>query len=1079
MIDLHDVGWYGLSFRERARYMQPDHGSSAQPWPQEVETRVREWRRKAFFDDTDETDVLHARLAAEGISHQLFCSILAGSPPARLPETPPWVTTLERALGPIQPSRCTMSADAKTLPTKILSAQTPPFLRAFEPFLSLARVRLRELYLRLQESYGAQWLKMPSMEDDLLWQLASVLSTQAARTLALELNVARIQGRLDGRNREERYHDFVERLCLQDLPAVLSEYRVLARILTITLDNWMTSTTEMLKRIAQDYDDVALHFSPEEDLGQLIQASSGWSDPHRGFRTVWKLHFASGSQIVYKPRSLTADARFQELLEWLNDTGASPALRPLRLIERPGYGWEEFIPHTECHLESEIQDFYRRQGAYVMLFYLLRGVDFHMENVIAFGDQPMYVDLETIFHHTDPGQEEVTAATLARRAVDKSVLGLAILPMWVSGPEGTAEMGGLAGHGGQPAPRLIPTWKDAETDEMWEARLSSETFAAENLPMIEGQFIGPEKYVDELVEGFESMYELIVRHRNWLSVEPSPLTAFSNVEVRHIVRPTSLYGRMLRDSYHPDYLRDAVDRDMLFDRLWSSVQSQPHLGEIIPAEQRDLWNNDIPIFLSRPRSRDLWDSSGEQVRNYFEQDSMSEVLTRLEQLSGEDLSYQSHLIRSSMATLMMGHRLAALPDTSRESYQVDPAKPVELIDAAIEIGLRLEALGFKTEGQVCWVGVSATPDEKWALAPVGFDMYGGLSGISLFLAYLAHVTGEQRFESLARAAIKAPHDELPQYATSASVGGFAGTASVMYVLMRLAELWGEDSLVERCLAVLPQLEVAVEDDDAFDLLAGCAGCIPVLIDLHRRTGEKAPLDLANRCGTRLLTHAKPVLGGHGWVTSAAKVCLGGFSHGAAGISYALLQLADATAEDRFYVGAQAGLTYERGLFSAKHGNWRDLRSSDEEEAAILGEQAGFRVAWCHGAPGIALGRLLSLSYDDTPLVRQEIYTALSTTERLGFGGDHSLCHGDLGNSDVLLIAGEVHKEDEWHRKAWHRASAVLRHQERSTWHTGVPGGIETPGLFLGIAGIGLQLLRLARPSSVPSVLGLQSTIRDG
>jgi lantibiotic modifying enzyme len=37
---------------------------------------------------------------------------------------------------------------------------------------------------------------------------------------------------------------------------------------------------------------------------------------------------------------------------------------------------------------------------------------------------------------------------------------------------------------------------------------------------------------------------------------------------------------------------------------------------------------------------------------------------------------------------------------------------------------------------------------------------------------------------------------------------------------------------------------------------------------------------------------------------------------------------------------------------------------------------------------------------------------------------------------------------------------------------GVPLNVETPGLLLGLAGIGYELLRLAEPERVPSLLTL-------
>ena len=50
-------------------------------------------------------------------------------------------------------------------------------------------------------------------------------------------------------------------------------------------------------------------------------------------------------------------------------------------------------------------------------------------------------------------------------------------------------------------------------------------------------------------------------------------------------------------------------------------------------------------------------------------------------------------------------------------------------------------------------------------------------------------------------------------------------------------------------------------------------------------------------------------------------------------------------------------------------------------------------------------------------------------------------------------------------------AAGLLHQGREGgWKCGLPQGHETPGLMMGLAGIGYGLLRLAWPERVPSVL---------
>jgi len=129
--------------------------------------------------------------------------------------------------------------------------------------------------------------------------------------------------------------------------------------------------------------------------------------------------------------------------------------------------------------------------------------------------------------------------------------------------------------------------------------------------------------------------------------------------------------------------------------------------------------------------------------------------------------------------------------------------------------------------------------------------------------------------------------------------------------------------------------------------------------------------------------------------------------------------------------------------------------------------------WCHGASGIALGRLRSLRYMDGPEVRAELATALETTWHTGFGGNHCLCHGDVGNLEVLHIAGSVLGEPRWTRAALKRATYVLRQAREGGWRCGLSMGGESPGMLMGLAGIGHGLLRLASPGQVPSVIALE------
>jgi lantibiotic modifying enzyme len=134
-------------------------------------------------------------------------------------------------------------------------------------------------------------------------------------------------------------------------------------------------------------------------------------------------------------------------------------------------------------------------------------------------------------------------------------------------------------------------------------------------------------------------------------------------------------------------------------------------------------------------------------------------------------------------------------------------------------------------------------------------------------------------------------------------------------------------------------------------------------------------------------------------------------------------------------------------------------------------------AWCHGAPGIALARATALDVLDDD-ARREVDTAIVTTLAAGAGGPDHLCCGTLGRVDVVLTCGRIlGREDLVDRAVGLAALVVQRSTERGGFSVERPGregtGFE-PGFYRGLSGIGFELLRLARPTEIPSVLAFQA-----
>jgi type 2 lantibiotic biosynthesis protein LanM len=1036
-----------------------------------AERRLQCWRSQSPFTTGS---YFAQRLAMDGMTEDELLYILS-EPIEAVQEhflaPPAWLAELAQMLA--RPS----SSTPIPLPEELRGQETSGFVDAIEPLINHGCDRLREGVQALAQTRSNPPFDPTTVEEvlfaNLPWQLIMMLS----RTMVLELNVARLQGLLQGNTAEERFQSFLERLRQRNVAlAILQEYPVLARQLMICIDQWVTFSLEFLQHLCADWEAIRTTFSPEHDPGVLVRVDGGVGDAHRGGRAVLIGRFSSGFQVVYKPKSLAVDVHFQELLAWLNDRDANPPFRTLKILDRGPYGYVEFVAVQSCTSSEEVRRFYERQGSYLALLYALEATDFHSENLIAAGEHPVLVDLEALFHPRVGGIDRKQAGQLASSMLNYSVMRVGLLPqrIWSNAESEGIDISGLGSVAGQLTPYGVPHWDGAGTDEMRFIRKRVAMPGDQNRPTLNGTEIDVLDHVEAIATGFTSIYRLLLKHREELLSDDGPLVRFAEDEVRVILRPTKTYAMLLRESFHPDVLRSALDRDLLFDRLWVWVEHLPYLAKVIPSEREDLLKSDIPMFTTHPGSRDLWSSSNERIAAFFEESGMELAQHRVQQLSEDDLTQQLWLIRASLTSLAMGGDSARWPTYRLTEPQTVTGRE-QLLAAARAVGNRLEALALRGEHDASWLGLTLTNERYWSLVPLGVDLYEGLSGVALFLAYLGVITREERYTTLAQATwitLRSQMERSQGFITV--VGGFNGWGGMIYTLVHLGMLWDEPGLLVEAEALVDILPALIERDEDLDIIGGAAGCIGSLLSLYRYSSSNHALAAAIQCGDQLIARAQPMEQGIGWIPNfGGTKPLAGFSHGAAGMAWALLELAALTGEERFRTAALAAIAYERSLFSSETENWPDLR-----EPAILGQatndgQTRFMTAWCHGAPGIGLARLRSLPHLDDAATRAEIATALKTTLAQGFGLNHSLCHGDLGNLELLLQASQVLDGPQWRPQVDRLAAMILESISQHGWLCGIPLGVESPGLMTGLAGIGYELLRLAEPTRVPSVLVLE------
>ncbi|MFG2692665.1 type 2 lanthipeptide synthetase LanM [Kitasatospora sp. NPDC048407] len=812
-------------------------------WERELDGRLDAW----LADLGADRDRLRALLAEP-----------ADRLAARAGEQPDWAVFVRRAVAaaPVGPEA---SGDGSR-------PRAEGFAAVVAPFTATALAALRD---------DPDWkavgdhAELAALEGDFEQNLTARLARIAGRTLVLELNVARIGGALHGTDGTERFADFVRQAATPErLAALVTEYPVLARLLAHCCQDTVAAWTELAGRFAADRAALVGELFDGVDPGRLVRVRTGAGDRHAHGRTVAVLRFADGRRAVYKPRPLGVHRHWNRLLRLLGETAPNTALRTLTVLDRDAYGWLEFVEPGPCSDRRGAERFYRRLGMQLALLHVLGGTDIHYENLIAAGDQPVLVDLETLFH-PDLRPAEPLGDDPARRVLADSVQRISLLPFPMFGEHGALDVSGLGGDDGAPLPMSVPGWADAGTDRMRLVREQGRLRRADNRPRLDGADIDPQEYTEALVAGFRSGYRALADAAPQLLAPGGPVESFAADTVRVVVRPTRRYATLLEESTHPDALRDGLDRDRLLALLWRESADDPHRRPLAASEHAELWRGDIPLFTATVADGRLH-ADGRPCGPAPADSGLDRTRRRIAALDRTDLYDQEWIVRAALATRSAGPGAAPAAPAARSRPPVAP-DPDRLLAAACDLADRILARAHGDRQRVNWLTLEPITDRQWALMPQGAALEGGYLGTALFLGQLAALTGTARYAETARRAVRALPPLLdalakdPAHLDAVGAGGFTGLAGIAYGLARLDALHLDDTgvLAEAARAAVRLTARAAnaappEDPDPDgQLLSGDAGCLAAVLAVHRLTGDPAAAAVADHCAQRLAATPDP------------------------------------------------------------------------------------------------------------------------------------------------------------------------------------------------------------------------------
>lgn len=924
---------------------------------------------------------------------------------------------------------------------------------------------------------------MTTFVEVLTFNLLNLLGKIGIRTSILEVNIAKMSQLLEGETGEECFLYYNKNLLrnFEYIAELYTTYPTLIELLCSKTQQFYNYILEIMMSIDNDWNDIASEFQAYDPKKSVKMIMSGLGDEHKNGKTVTKVVFDEAFSLIYKPRNLLIEKGFNQLVDWINDENIKDylALKTIGIISKKDHGWVEYVEYSECKDIEEVKAFYTRMGELLFLLYSLDAVDFHHENLIALGEHPVLIDLETLFHPRIKKYERFSSESrkMAQKQIEESVLSVGFLPYFLVSKgdlDNRIDISGLGGEAEQVSPFKSLKIINEKSDDIrivWE---NDKLQPQKNNPKLNGQAIHSDKFTDEILSGFSSIYDWVINNKGIYKKRVKEL--FSSAESRMILKPTRQYAQLLRVSYHPDFLRDYIHRFILLHRV--AIYVPENLKPLLASELNSLVKGEVPYFTCFANGRHVYNSEGACFKDMLPQIPIKVIENKIAKLDYKDYVFQRKLINMSYQIKTSGYEKDATRTVLKNDIDKAPGiTRQKWLDTAVEIGEYIvdnSIVGNDETKNRTWVSSSldAVNETSVTITPVGDDLYNGNSGMALFLAYLGLITRDERFKSAAKEAMYSSMRFIEQEHKDQkySIGAFNGISGNLYTLHKLYMLQPDEELRQYCIKYLETINTQIENDRAFDVIGGSTGCLAVMLSVYEESRDedirKLAIENANLCFMHLYNNRISIpAGGIAWGDDKLLVPSSGFAHGNSGIIAFLAKLMSITQNNEINRAIKEALIFERGLFSEKHQNW--FMNVKKEKLAF---------GWCHGAPGILLSKVLLKTYCpdiESSKIDEELDIAFKTTTQSCFGLNPSFCHGDLGHLDILLVFSKLSKNKELEMSSQATFQDFYENVILKRWKEGVLRGTESMGLMNGLSGFGYSLLRFYEPQIVPSILMLQ------
>lgn len=1003
---------------------------------------------------------------------------------------PEWLVLIDTVLEKLPAST---EEIMKKLPIKTFSVEKPePYQEIWSPWL----LACHDIFIKTCPNYN-QFLSECALKDWLRYIL-NILNKNFALCLTSSFDHLRFNNFIFlnnhnftslRKNSSLRYQEFCQRMLSGEWIDFLKNYPVAARLISTVCTHQALYFADVIKNLNKDVAKISLKFNVPKP-GYISRVKAGLSDHHNNGKSVIKFEFQNGLNLFYKPRYGNADTLWANIIKLFEKKMPDIKFKLPTHLEGDGYTWVEEITNSSLQKIEDASLFYYKAGALLAIIYTLGGIDFHQENLIADGCDPVFIDLETLLNPlVKPFNHKNISDTDKNNYLNldgDSVLRTCILPLWTQiSKDVSRDYGALTPDDN--VPYSTREWIDINTDKMRRAYINRNTGLSPNVPQFNGSFMNVMEYKNDILNGFSDYYKTILSDREGFIKEISSLSENSDAYMRSLPRQSQIYGDMIERLRSPGLMRNGAAYSIEAEGLAKPFLNAEtgadieKLWKIYDAERRSVLFMNIPLFIFSCGSHSVNDESGIVIEDYYIKSAIERMKIQIEKLSSGDMEYQLSLIEASLA--------ARFPDFDFQNNELkfinteNASKMPELnnkkiISTARDIAQTISDRVILKNGRPQWLTLKNDPVRHYNyIGPSDITLYDGSTGIGLFLAAYEKITGDSAYHELA---VKC-FDEFLEFiknsskinsAAKYSLGYTTGISGILWALYNSGKYLDESRLLKSAKKGLALFKTCIlSHDSELDIMGGAAGGAITAAAFYKLSGDKKLLKFAEECAKYLLAkhvkYEKWLL----WPSAHAYKPLTGFAHGASGYALALAKVYDITDNDLFKEAALEACNYETACYSPDYQNWPDFRNKDKSNS----ETVPFMHGWCSGAPGIGFSRLELSRIINSPQFLIDIENSIEFSKNfkaIPNFRDH-LCCGYSSQIEFLIEASIVLKRPELLKEARRQFSFIINRAEKNgryTLQVDESKSIFTPGLFTGLAGIGYVALRIAAGDKLSTIL---------